>query len=198
MVLRLGIDYDGVIIDSTALKQQLCREWYDKELRPEDCTTRKAKHVIGEEEYAKIYQAIENTASIEKCMPVTGVVEAMQALARQYQLYIVTTLATRQCAQARAFMNQHNIPFHEWVSTKQQGKQKTKAEIMRELGLFGLVDDDIDNLTHVKGLALLLDRPTNQDLTVTPPIQRVSWPEAVQTITKYTSNPKKIAMCERL
>lgn len=197
--MRIGIDFDGVISDCTVVKQMLAKQWYNANLRPEECTTEIAKNIIGKEQYEKIYKTIESGDLALSCTTAPNCTAILAKLiADGHRIVIVTTLDVPKRGFALEFMRKNKIPYHHWVSLPWRKNEEgilarvKKKFVMAELHLDVLIDDSYENLTPMIGggvLLLLFDTPANQRIKEPEGIIRAKgWAEVYKWIQFSSTN----------
>jgi uncharacterized HAD superfamily protein len=123
------------------------------------------------------------------CIP--GSEDAIEELAEEHELHIITSRPEVRRAQTAAWLERHfpgRFAGMHFVGPS-DGKHGSKVAVCKDLGISFLVDDALANARAVAEAGipvLLLDAPWNQE-PVEPPVIRVAgWDEAVARIRAMT------------
>ena len=197
--LRIGIDFDGVIADPTREKIAFAKKYLGVDLRPENCTTRKAEKLYGKAYAHLLLPSLEYGPAITQFKPTPSCAKALTSLIDQgHYLVIITTLGKEKLPFAKQFLSKHGIPYSHWASIdpevvgKESQEYGNKQYICERLNMQVMVDDDIRNLKPMSRsgkLLLLFDQPWNRDMAPAGDIFRVyGWEEALDKIKGYQKN----------
>lgn len=190
---RIGIDLDDVLLD---LNTALCayhNARYATSFSKEDTVDYDLWNLWGcsrEEVFRRVedfYDSPEHLGST----PIPGSVEAVSALAKRYDLFLVTAKPERLRDMTEWWIDRH-FPgmFRELRFTggyrREPGTSVRKSDICRELGICTFVDDALSNvhdLAPVMDRVFLLDSPWNRQEVPYPSVTRVfSWQEILDRV----------------
>ncbi len=193
--MRIGVDYDGVISDSSYEKIRLAKSLYNKSLTPEDCTTSKAAPILdpnGKEKYRALYKSLESGPGSLRCELVKNSATVLKYFIKAgYRVVIITTLDKEDAGWARKFLHMHSVPYHHFVcvpvNRNDPGLQKyPKKYVIRRLKIDVMIDDSYENLEPLSGYnkrLFLLDQPWNRHIKIGhSDIIRASWDEIYQQL----------------
>jgi len=200
--MRIGVDFDGVISDCTIVKQMLAKQWYNVNLRPEECTTDIAKNIIGKEQYERLYKTIESGDLALSCSPTPNCAATLgKLIVDGHRIVIVTSLDVPKRGYAFEFIKKNKIPYHHWISLPWRENEKgilervKKKFIITKLYLDVLIDDSYENLEPLIGtgvLLLLFDQPWNRHIKEQKGIIRAKgWSEIYKLLQFFGVNAAK-------
>ena len=191
--MRIGIDFDGVIADTTIAKQWFCKDKFGVDIPTTLISGGGAKTLLTPEQYAEL-KSFDFGDGTLLAQVVPGAKTVMSRLvANGHTLIIVTGRDKRGATYAKQFLNQHTIPYHHLIFTQEMhtvdefaamGKTKyTKHDIVSRLQFNVLIDDQYSNLEESTGSGcqlILFDQPWNHTTRIThSDIFRVKdWQEA--------------------
>lgn len=185
--LKIGIDFDGVIADSTELKIEYAKNHYNLDLQPEQCTKHKAvASGMTTEQYEKMVSEIYSSNISQEAKPVKHAKGAIEDLIQEgCQVYIITSRNDKELEQAKKWLQKNHFPQIEIINTSNQPKDS----IAKKLGLNLLIDDTLGKLEKIntsETSLYLFTNPQNIDVSVeTLPLRRMdSWAE-IYTIVNY-------------
>lgn len=125
--------------------------------------------------------------------PIAGAIEAIADLAQSYSLEIVTSRPDTVRSVTLEWLDRHcpghfsNFHFTNIYAGANGAKQRSKAEVCREIGALALIDDALRHAKDVAAAgitAILPDRPWNQSETPSGVHRMHSWNEIVSWIKK--------------
>ncbi|TAK04866.1 hypothetical protein EPO33_02615 [Patescibacteria group bacterium] len=178
--LNIGLDFDGVIADTSALKREHARALFGVEL-PADRLKEQmvtADGLMTRDQYRALMRAVCATRDLGLRMaPLPGMDEALRALvASGHDCKIITARCEEEVAVAREWCLSRALPDLPFVSV---GYGMPKTEAAR--GLDAYIDDDLQKLLPLVGAVphlFLFTQPHNAGDAVPPGIRRVaSWYE---------------------
>lgn len=183
-MLRIGIDFDGVIADCTDLKREQSQRLYGIDIPPHRC---KEKFVIEDglmtrEQYRAI---MENVCTTRECglrmRPIEGAIAAIRSLQdRGHSVKIVTSREDEEVEIAREWSRMQGLDV-DFVSV---GYGKDKTDAVRGMDIY--IDDDVYRLRPLEGVVgrLFLMTWEYNRLEEHPPfVERVdSWDDLSQRL----------------
>jgi len=186
--MKIGLDFDGVIADTSYLKQKYIKKKYGVELAIEECKREFAnKKGISTIDYYGMLRKMYETKLTLKAVPVPDAVKNIKKLKNQnHIIYVITSRENKGAGFARKWLkkNKLDIPL---LNTN----LRPKTEFCRDFEVF--VDDDYNKLEHLIGTVpnlFLLDLPYNKHIKTNSHIKRADWPGIynwVQNQNQYKS-----------
>lgn len=188
--MNIGLDFDGVIADTTALKLEVARERFGTVL---DGARAKEELVIADgvmtqEQYRALMDTICHDPSVGMRMRLCENADTVIAklTGDGHRLLIITSRSESETAIAEEWCRTHAIaiPF---ISA---GYGQSKADVLKDRSIDAYIDDDLHKLEPLVGLVpylFLYTAPHNRDLPVPPGITRVDWHsfgDAVSTLAQ--------------
>jgi phosphoglycolate phosphatase-like HAD superfamily hydrolase len=141
----IALDYDGVIADTNQVKSDWIAQNLSLEVPPWLCNRTECVPIIGLENYNRMSPIVYGREASLRARPMTGVLEAVQALRQTYRLAIVTARTEEQIEWTREWLAQQGIEgVFESIHSSSGGI--AKADIVRQLGAIALIEDDIRHL----------------------------------------------------
>lgn len=141
--LRLGLDLDGVVANSRALKSLICFELFQKEIPPKHCGGLAMRSYLSLEEYEcmreKAYLAREYVLSMK---PIPGAIKAIATITRIYDISIVTSRRVNEVPFVYEWLNMHGLS----ITVVGVGCRDKRAATQ---GMDIFVDDDDDKLRMI-------------------------------------------------
>lgn len=177
MKQKFGIDFDGVISDSRAVKQQIVQEKFGVKI-PLDLTGYEAvmkNGFITNDQYQELAVLMYESEIVMETEPVIGAVETIEVLRQSFDITIVTSRTQTGVDLAKRWCEINGLKGIEVVGTNRQ--EKTQALE----GFEYFIDDSLKKLIPLIGLVpnlYLFSWPYNADEEVPAGIERVwSWKE---------------------
>jgi uncharacterized HAD superfamily protein len=196
--MKIGIDIDGVIaelIDALHL-------WHDKEYNFSRLVHERTDFSLAyqlncsqEESLKRLFEFFK-TEDFKKVLPVKDSIEAINNLAKNHELHVITARSKRVEEETLRWLNEHfSLDNFEkiHISGHDDGHnlKKSKGENCLELGIELMIEDCLAYAKEIasKGVKVLLfDRPWNPTETLPDNIIRVkSWEEIVEYINSTKS-----------
>jgi len=140
--MRIGLDFDGTIIDTTAAKMRFAREAFGVELTALETWGAIGRERIGEERFVEMVRAAHEELTLTT-PPMPGAAEAIRRLARDHQLFVVTARNDVEVRWAERWIATHAPAISAVVHTS----RAPKLDACRELGV-ELMLDDIPGVLH--------------------------------------------------
>ena len=174
--MRIGIDYDGTIADTNAVKSQWIQANLGQTIPPEKCDRTQCVPLIGKQNYERLAAVVYEREWSLRVSPVCGVVAALNKLSKAHQLVLVTARLKHRVEFASQWLMKQGLRglFDEILSSD----GTDKATICRDTGIDILLDDDrrhIDALDGQTTLGLWF-RPDSPDS-----LNRLEQPESVNS-----------------
>ena len=140
-----GVDYDGTIANTNALKSRWIREQLHREIDPWQCDRTSCVPLIGAQNYKQMCNAVYERELSERAPAVQGALAALEALSTVGQVYIVTARVPHRVTFAREWLVQHGVA--DCVSDYLSSSETDKQTICDTHGVDVLIDDDERHLT---------------------------------------------------
>ncbi len=189
----IGIDYDGTIADTNALKVAWIKENLGLEVPPWRTDRTLCVPIIGLEAYERMSRIVYSPEFSARAKEVPGAAQAIKALARHWRIYVVTARDNAQVDSSRAWLQEKGLlpyisGFLSSAERAPDGTRLSKAALCARYGLRVLIDDDERHLRDVlvPGLQrILLKSGCDEELEVAPGIELArSWPQAVEILNR--------------
>ncbi|MBI4016518.1 MAG: hypothetical protein HY363_02385 [Candidatus Aenigmarchaeota archaeon] len=195
--MRIGVDFDGVIVDTSKAKQKFCKDEFGVDIPLNLITGGGAKQFLTLEQYRRLkdYDFGKGTLFGEL---IPQVRETLGKLIYEgHKIIIVTGRHETGASYARKFLSAHKVPFHHLVYIQEMlskeeleamGRKKyEKVNVVRVLKLDVLIDDQYPNLNQSSGsgaMLLLLDQVWNRNVKIDKKdILRVEgWPQVYKLV----------------
>lgn len=185
--LTIGIDFDGVIADTTALKQKLAKEMFGVELDANVCKERFVveQGLMTREQYRSLMARVCGEPEVGLRMDaLEGGVDLLRKLQNDgHALRIITARADADLEVAKRWSSERGLDI-EFISVGYGG---SKTEPATGLDLY--IDDDLSKLLPLQGIVpnlLMFNWPYNAHEEAPSSIRRVSsWSEisaAIETL----------------
>lgn len=140
--MRIGLDFDGTIIDTTTAKVRFAREAFGVELSALETWGAIGRARIGEERFMEMVRAAHQELTVS-APPMPGAREGIVRLARDHELYVVTARSALEVSWAERWVAEHAPAISGVVHTD----RAPKLDACRELGI-ELMLDDIPSVLH--------------------------------------------------
>lgn len=146
--LHLGLDFDGVIVDTCAAKRRYAYSRFGVRLDAHDCLRERGTRRLGAERYESMVRDIYGTSQTRELNPMDGAIDAIRMLDEVADCYIVTARYHNEVVQLQSWLADHPLPVHGVVHTS----EGPKAGVANNLGLDWLIDDSYRNANGVAGV----------------------------------------------
>jgi uncharacterized protein len=163
-MVNIGIDFDGVIIDSSHLKIQIAKENFGLELTPETAFKDNIlRSGVSQDDYNRLFRGIlasEKRYSVER---IPWSKEMINKLYRHNGVYIITSRHNEDIPFIKDILKHDEINYHELINTSDQSKNNACLENKIRIYL----DDDVTKLEQINNdytKCFLLDKPYNKDV----------------------------------
>jgi|SRR3989338_3484826 len=155
--LRCGIDYDGVVADTSAIKAKWIRDNLGQIVAPWQTDRETCEGIIGKNEYEDLSRAVYSRPLTLAAPEVPGATYALYQIDRLGEIYLVTARPPKRINYAKEWLERFRLIeyFKDLVSIKDdKGHEVSKGELCQELKLDIIIDDELRYLTdkECKGL----------------------------------------------
>jgi|ERR1043166_915274 hypothetical protein len=147
-MLRIGIDFDGTIADTNALKSEWITANLGKRIPSYLCDRTSAVPLIGQEDYDRMRRHVYSAEEADRLMPIDGVMTAMGEMTVYSELFLVT--ARRKLDIVRHWLEKWGLLQYIQV-TDPPANHLTKLGLCSQLGITLLIDDDARHLAVLPG-----------------------------------------------
>ena len=142
----IGLDYDGTIADTNALKSAWIRQNLGLEVPPWRTDRTLCVSLIGLEAYERMGKVVYSPTMTMQADEVPGAAAAIRELSCRYRLYIVTARNQEQIASCRAWLEKRGMARYiaGYLSSAERasdGSRVNKSELCRHYGIQVLIDD---------------------------------------------------------
>ena len=203
--MKIGVDIDEVLGELLGLFIELHNLENSTSIQVEDVSDYSLAKLFGctQEEIDKRIERFFRQGNGSRILPVDGAVEAIQNLARDHELIVISARPKLFEQQTIHWLDTHfpgafsEVHFVDEVSM--EADALAKAELCRQFGIDVMVEDSHKNAhacsEHVARV-FLMDRPWNRT-DVLGNVSRVFvWNEVVQSIRQMNRDPVKIDLVE--
>ena len=153
--MRIGLDFDGTIMDIALAKQRYIRETWGIELSIADTGRPGALPVLGEERYLEMVAATHRTEAMLDTPPIPGALEVTPRLLDAHDVVIITARLDEEIELACEWLRRHDlgdIPVvHTAWETKRAAWETHRTEVHLDdtpLVLTHHTDDMVPALLH--------------------------------------------------
>ena len=188
----IGIDYDGTIADTGAMKSAWIKEHLAMSVPPWETDRTLCVPLIGEDNYERMGRHVYAPAASLRAEEVPGVAAAIQALAARHRIYVVTARNAQQIASCQQWLERHGLAAYitgylSSAARNPDGSRVSKGQLCRDHGIGVLIDDDERHLRDVDlpGLQrILLKDGCDEPWTPAAGIAlATSWPQVQQLLS---------------
>lgn len=189
--LRIGIDFDDVLVDCNTALQDFHNTQYGTSHTKNDVTTYSFETLWGctkEEVYVRLGHFL-NSEQHHEIGPIDGAVDAIQQLSLHHELYIITARKPEAKEVTKRLLKHFPDVFkhvHFTGTSTGTGLKITKAEVCKKEFIDIFIDDHIDNILNVSSSgvpSLLMDQPWNRNEPLPNGVKRVySWGDILNEI----------------
>jgi len=183
--MKIGLDFDGVILNCDSLKSKVAKELYGLDIPASyfELKTLLEKNILTEEQYEEFKEEVYCNKKWKPLMqPVKDALRYIQKLLKEgHELKIITSRQGPALEIAKEWLQEQNII----IDIIGVGYKKSKANSCKGLDLY--VDDDLEKLAPLVGIVpvlFLFTSESNRHLEVdTKSARRIeSWDHFYQTI----------------
>jgi hypothetical protein len=142
--VRIGLDFDGTLMDVALAKQQYIKRTWDIDLTIAETGRAGALPVLGEERYLEMVVATHRTESMLETPPVPGALDVTGRLLASHEVVVITARLDEEIELAREWLRRHGLGEVEVVHTLGE----TKRGAWDRLGTEVHLDDTPRVLVH--------------------------------------------------
>lgn len=182
--MHIGLDFDGVIADSTATKIALAQKLYSATLLPSQWRRDivLGGNLLTSEQYDHIQELVYGSEEYGYQMTlIDGTLAGISELTKIHSVTIVTSRIDQKADIATNWCKKNGIS----LPLIGVGRNKSKAPHLQGFDVF--VDDSREKLEQIVGTVphlFLFDEPYNKDQNVSLPIIRtLNWDDLLKRIT---------------
>ncbi len=147
---RFGIDYDGVVADTSVIKARWIREHLGQVVAPWQTDRETCEEIIGNR-YNDLSEAVYSRPLTLAAPEVPGAIYALYKLDQIGDVYLVTARPPKRLNSARDWLEKFKLIeyFTDLVSTRDdKGNEVSKGELCQKLELDVLIDDELRYLVE--------------------------------------------------
>ncbi len=182
--MNIGLDFDGVIADSTGIKLNLAKELFGATIKPNQWRRDiiLGEKLLAEDAYDHVQELVYGSDEYGfKLTPIVGALDSINILLQSnHTLTIVTSRVEHKLEIAEKWARTHDIA----LPLIGAGRNKSKAPYLEGFDIF--VDDGLQKLLHVVDTVkhcFLFDQPYNSDEALHEKIIRVyDWADFMKKI----------------
>lgn len=201
LYMKIGVDIDEVLGELLRLFIELHNTENSTRIRVEDILDYSIAKLFGctQQEIDRKIERFFKSGYGNKILPVDGAAEAIQNLARDHELIVISARPTWFKQQTVHWLDTH-FPgafseFHFVDEISMEADASAKAEMCRRLNIDVMVEDSHKNAhacsTFVDKV-FLLDRPWNRTDVLGNVLRVSAWDEVVQGIKLMENKPRKM------
>ena len=193
----VAVDFDDVVYDCNTTLALWHNGAYGSNYTRDDVRSWHLWHTweCSEEEAVRRVEEFLLSDAHDTGLPVSGSLEALKAIALQYELHIITARSDHHRPKVMEWLA-HHLPgvFHAahftnyWL--KDAAVQRSKRQVCSELSAVCLIEDSMHNAHDVAESntpVLLFDTPWNKTFEPHPLVTRVySWKEIQEKVARLT------------
>ena len=161
--MKIGIDFDGTIADTTGTKVRYALEAFGESISPEETFGPVGRGRLGDERYVEMVQAA-HRGWTGGTPPMPGALDAMRRLAADHELYVITARTDEEIDHAKDWLRTFSAPARGVMHTA----RAAKVDACRERGIEFMLDD-LPQVLHELAEAgigtALLEAAYNRDVT---------------------------------
>jgi uncharacterized HAD superfamily protein len=158
--MNIGIDFDGVIADTSILKIKYVKDKFKIKIAIKDSSKEKLSKIIGKEEYAKMIIQTYPSKEMENVPAIKGSIETLKKLNKNNKIFIITSRTNSEVLTAKKWLKNNKITYTQIINTS----NKSKSEVCKKYKIEAFIEDDLDKLIEIKNnkmKKILLKRPYN-------------------------------------
>lgn len=179
--MKIGIDLDGVIVDTIRFVSRELTRHLGREYTPDDIA-----HRLGKLE--GVDKVLQERGEYLLCSlgPIERAVEAINALSEHHEVYIISARFRMHYDMTLEWMKRHKIKVKEVIFTEGKGK----ADICRKLEIDLFVEDSAENALEISGAGIkviLLSTEYNRAVKAAMIEHRKNWDEIFEYIASETT-----------
>lgn len=163
-MVNIGIDFDGVIIDSSNIKIRIAKERFGIRLTPERASKENILlSGVSVDDYNIFFRTILSSQEKFLINLVPGAKEVMNQLYLSNGIYVITSRHNDDLKHIKDLLRHHDINYHFIINTSDQPKNKACLE--NKIAIY--LDDDVHKLQKINNgftKCFLLDKPYNRNI----------------------------------
>ena len=181
--MRIGFDFNGVVINNTVTKSRVAKEFFGVDLKAENAFLRTLDGALPPENYEVLQDIVYGTSEMLTSPPLSEMGRTRLArLMRRNEVFLVTRIQAAGVQFAKQWLREHWLKDRGLISV---GPGGDKERVLRH-GFDAYVDDDLEQLASLESVVshlFLLDAPYNRSEALPASIVRVSdWQELEERI----------------
>lgn len=149
---KYGIDFDGTIADTNAMKVQWIKENLILDINPWDTDRTSCVPLIGLDNYNLMGKTVYERDSTLRTPEISGAINALKEISKKGGVYVVTYRNPRLMAFAEEWAEINNVSRYIKKFCRiedEHGNKKTKEQVCQEFSLDTLIDDDERHLSKI-------------------------------------------------
>lgn len=169
--MNIGIDFDGVIADSSSLKKKYVFDNFGLDVKTSELAKKNLMAKIGEKEYYKMISEIYGTDIFYKARILPNAKKVINSLNKD-SVFIVTSREDNEAYFAKNFLDLNKIKYDFFINTS--NKDKNEVCISNNIEL--LVEDNENILLKIdkdKVRRVLFDTPYNRNVVLPEDVIRL-------------------------
>ena len=121
--MRIGLDFDGTLMDIALAKQQYIKATWDIDLTIAETGRAGALPVLGEERYLEMVVAVHRTDVSLDAPPIPGALEVTERLIEAHDVVVITARLDEEIELAREWLRRYGLGGVEVVHTGWETKR---------------------------------------------------------------------------
>ena len=149
--LKFGIDYDGIVADTSAMKAKYIRDHRGQIVAPWQTDRATCEEIIGKDNYKMLSEHVYSRPFTLGAPEVPGAIYSLYQIDQVGEIYLVTARPPNRLNFAREWLEKFKAIeyFKDLVSIKDdKGHEVSKGQLCQRLGLDILIDDELRYLTE--------------------------------------------------
>jgi hypothetical protein len=147
MRIIVGIDFDGIIADTYALKAQWIKDHVGKDIPPWQCDRTSCVPLIGAKAYAEMGKYVYGSQATAQTRLVEGVAEVLKAVSALTCIYVITNRNAVQAQYAQQWLEEQGLAGSVQEIISSAGRDKVVVCVQK--GVEWFMDDDMRHLKPV-------------------------------------------------
>lgn len=172
-MVRIGLDFDGVIADTIPSMVAYAREHMQLDLLPEECVTPGGPLRLGVDAYREFVRATHATPFALAFRPTNGTLDSLPRLGREHDLVIVTARESAALDNAKRWLD--DLGLARCIAAVHSSFGPTKSKLVGTLDLDCFVDDIPSTFEAWPGgvSSLLWDASYNRSVSPPASVERI-------------------------
>jgi uncharacterized HAD superfamily protein len=181
--MRIGFDFNGVVINNTHTKTEVAKKYLGLSLRPENTTLATLGGAISRRDYEMVQDLTYGTSELLSAPPHSDTSRYyLERFMQTQEVFIVSRIQPRGVQFGKQWLREHWIKPDSLVSVGPGGDKRTVLRHNFDV----YIDDDPEQLKELEGLIpnlFLINTPANRTLKTPWCMQRVNdWQELDERI----------------